>query len=536
MSNHDEITLDEQKYEKLATESLQTTVTTPDFWKTRIRVLARGTLSNGTVGTTDITRLCDSLTWQDYSTDDLHNVNTQAAMTGTIELRKQALRDYAKFAGLLYPGAGESYTARVGSLGVGPGVASPGALGGVIVCQVGYGGTFTNVWAMRVQPGPDNTVSETIEMSDGAWTLNLADDLWTLGQTVADFKYTKGKTIHKNGWRCDQIAHDICQQYKIPVRTLSKGTAFFALSTSDTQLTSPLHVITLAYQQETNRTGRTFIIRWGAPGKRFPLGALEVIPMRRNRVLYQFREQLTEATLTRSQQLDFATIIEARGQIQDGKKTRKITATVQNKGAMKRFGWVRKTVNYGKVSSHQELVILAQRSLAQRLTPLRTAELTNPGIATIRRGDAIHINLPEEGYANKQLQAYSQPGSKQQHGKVYAAALRAAEKKDPSLFAMPAPSVSAQIGSQEATTGDTTDGAADANTPALLPTSNQGVAFVTSAVHTVDAGEYTMDMTLAFVDVLDPARVRSEVDKAVRAYKASQKTATKKKTTTTKKT
>ena len=51
------------------------------------------------------------------------------------------------------------------------------------------------------------------------------------------------------------------------------------------------------------------------------------------------------------------------------------------------------------MSSELELKILAKRSLAQRLTPIRSAEINHPGIRAIRRGDAIHIDLPEEGYA-----------------------------------------------------------------------------------------------------------------------------------------
>lgn len=502
----------EIQYENMVVKNLEQKLATPDIWKTRIRVLMRGWGNEST----DITRLCDNLTWQDESSDNLVNINTQAAMIGTIELKKPNLRDYKKFAGLVYPGPYESFTARVASKGVGPGVASPGALGGVVVCQVGYGNTYTNVWAMRVVPGYDTTASETVTLSDGTWTLNLADDLWQMAQTVADFKYTAGKTMHKNGWRCDQIARDICKQYRVPVRTLAQGTAYITLPVSATQLTSPIHVITLAYQEETKRTGRTFIIRWGAPGKKFPLGALEVIPMRRNRVLYQLRDQLTEASLTRSQSAEFATIIEARGQIQDGKKTRKVTATVKNGGAIRRFGFVRKTVNFGKVSSHQELVILAQRTLAQRLTPIRSAELTHPGFPTIRRGDAIRINLPEEGYAQKKLIAYDTISEKGK-GKAYIQALRAAEKKDPSMLNLPDPTLAAKAGDDSS--GDTP--AADANVPYILPVSDQGIAFVLSATHTVDAGEYTMDLVMGFQDVLDPKEVRAQVDKAVRDYKAA---------------
>jgi hypothetical protein len=502
-------------FESLVVGQLERTISTPDIWKTRVRLLARGQGQ-----TIDISSLVDNLTWQDQSSDDLANINTQAAMTGSITLHKPPLRQYSKLAPLLYPG--ESLTARVVKFG-GEERSGFGALGVVIICQVGYGNQFTNVWAMRVGPGYDTGTADTVTLSDGTWSLNLTDDLWTLAQSVADFKYTAGKTSRKQGWRCDQIAHDVCQRYRIPVRTLSQGTAYFSMTTSDTSLTSPVHVITAAYGEETKRTGRTFIVRWGAPDARFPLGALEVIPMRRNRVLYKFREQLLDATLTRSQAPGFATVIEARGTMKGhGGKTRKVTVTTTNNAAIKRFGFIRKTVNFGNVSSSLELSILAKRALAQRLTPIRTAELNHPGIATIRRGDAIHIDIPEEGYTNVQLTSLATPGTKGR-SKAYIAALRAAEQADPTMFSKANPALAAQAAA--GTAGSSTP-APDANTPAFMPVANQGIAFVTTASHSVAAGSYTMDLTTGFINVLDPNEVRAQIDKALRDWKANHKPST----------
>jgi hypothetical protein len=173
---------------------------------------------------------------------------------------------------------------------------------------------------------------------------------------------------------------------------------------------------------------------------------------------------------------------------------------------MRRFGWIRKTINFGKVSSELELKILAKRALAQRLTPIRSAELNHPGIATIRRGDAIHIDIPEEGYSNVTLNALQTPKGKQP--KWLISSLTAAEKSDPSLFDLSAP----PAGSKPT-----------ANLPALRPVANQGIAFVTSASHSVSAGSYVMDLQTSFLDVLDPAAVRAQVDKTIRDWKASHK-------------
>jgi hypothetical protein len=494
----------EIRFENMVVDQLEHTVSVVDVWKTRVRVIAR------TVdGNLDISKLCDNLTWQDQSSDDLKNINTQAAMTGSITLHKPALRQYNK---LLLP----AFSARVVN-----GTDRWGAMGVVIICQVGYGKHFTSMWAMRVTPGFDSGTAETVTLSDGSWVLTLTDDLWTLAQTVADFKYTSGKKTRKNGWRCDEIAADVCKRYRVPVRALAQGSAYFSMPPS--LLTSPVHVITAAYQEETKRTGRTFIIRWGAPDKKHPFGALEVVPMRRNRNLTKLRRLLLDATLTRSQSPGFATVVLGRGTVKEGKKHKTITVTATSDPGVRRFGFIRKTVNFGQVSSQLELQILAKRSLAQRLSPIRTAELNHPGIATIRRGDAIHIDLPEEGYADVPLSSLETPRTPHTKSKnttkVLLSALAAAEKNDPTMFGLPDPAAVAQSQSSQTP-------AADANAPAFMPIANQGIAFVTSAAHSVSAGSYTVDLQTSFIDVLDPRELRAQVDKTIRDWKTAHKKTT----------
>ena len=481
---------EEVQFEKMVLKDLEHNIHMGDLWKSRIRVLARTA-----DGPLDISELCDGVSWQDRSSDDLKNINTQAAMTGSITLKKPALRQYNK---LLPP----ALSARVVH-----GVDRMGALGVVVIAQVGYGNHYLNLWAMRVTPGFDSDVAESISLADGSWTLTLTDDLWSIAQSVADFKYVAGKKIRKKGWRCDEIAADVCKRYRIPVRTLSQGTAQFSLSNGDTHKRSPIHVITAAYHEETLRTGRTFIIRWGPPGKKFAFGALEVIPMRRNRDLTRLREQIIDATLTRSQATGFATIIEAHGTLKEKKgKSKKLVHTETSKDGLKRFGWVLKTVDFGEVDSELELKILAKRSLAQRLTPVRTAEINHPGFASIRRGDAIHIDLPEEGYADVPLNALMTPKGKQPKWLIQA--LKDAEKKDPTMFDLTPQQVSGPAANPFGNPP-----------PHVLPIANQGIAFVTSAAHAVAAGSYTMDLTTSFIDVLDPARVRAQVDKTIRDWK-----------------
>jgi hypothetical protein len=96
------------------------------------------------------------------------------------------------------------------------------------------------------------------------------------------------------------------------------------------------------------------------------------------------------------------------------------------------------------------------------------------------------------------------------------------------MFGMANPGLAAQVAA--GTASSTSTPAADANTPAFMPTSNQGIAFVTTAAHSVAAGSYTMDLTTGFIDVLDPKEVRAQVDKALRDWKSSHKPSTPAKT------
>jgi hypothetical protein len=273
-------------------------------------------------------------------------------------------------------------------------------------------------------------------------------------------------------------------------------------------------VIALAYEQEMYATGRSYVIRWGAPDAKFPLGALEIVPMRRNPSLLRFRDQLTNAILTRSTSPQFASVITGRATLKMANgKHRKITYKYTNQQAVRRFGFVHKLVDYNSVNSELELQVLVKREMAFRLTPLRTAELNHPGIATIRRGDAIKIDIPEEGYGDIALGALGKPAVPK--SKQSALALRKAELSDPMLFGLQSQAALSALSSANVS------GSYQPNTDQqmLVPIADQSIAFVTSAQHTASAGSYTMDLQTSFIDTLDPATVKAEMEANIREGK-----------------
>lgn len=400
-----------------------------------------------------------------------------------------------------------------------------GAVGVNVTGKYGYGGHFTPIWNLIVQGGGDSTggSAQEVNESDGTWTLNLVDPTLSIERNSADFKYVKGSKSHKQGWRADQIAIDICQQYQIPIKQLVRGTAWFELSGSLYQHANPLYVIASAYQKEMLRTGKVFVIRWGLPDQQFPQGGLSITPLRRNQELLVFRDQLTEAALSRDQSKNFATVIQAQATLKQGKgKTKELTYVASNAAAISRFGWIVHKEDFGLVSSQSELEILAKRWLAISLLPVRTANLTSPGVPTLQAGDAIRIDIPEEGYAPVALTALQTPAQPPTKGrlKTTAKALLAAEKSDPTLFGLPDPSV--LTGTADKNINQYKDKAVAAVIGTGLNVPDAGIAFVTNIEHSVSAGTYSMDIQTGFLDRLDPRETQALVDQAVRSAKSTK--------------
>jgi hypothetical protein len=245
--------------------------------------------------------------------------------------------------------------------------------------------------------------------------------------------------------------------------------------------------------------------------------------LKRNPNLLVLREQLADAVLDRSLSSgDTASVIFAYGKLkQPNGKTKNLQYTYTSAQAVKRIGYIQKVVDFGSVSSFAELKILAQRTLAFRLAPIRSAELTHPGVATLRSGDAIRIDLPEEGYAQVALNIDGKPAKPPVTGRqTYTAAeLLAAEKSDPGIFGIFDPnalSANQQAGQSQSSYQQPTEAAQ----PQALVVADQSIAFVTSIQHTASAGTYTMDVQTGFTDMLDPSYVQDLVDTAQRSSKS----------------
>lgn len=310
----------------------------PGSWDFRIE-LVRG----GRGRPLDITPVTESLDWNDEG----------SGMTGSIALQRP---DPARFSSL------------------------PIGLAHRVRLRVRWQGGWYELWQMEVG------IPQT-DLGEGTVTADLKDDLSRLARSKRDWEFRKTKR-RKKGWTAREIVREVARREGIRVGTLAPASKRFRLVKKNA---TALDVIREAYKRERDHSGRRFIIRVRD-------GRLEVIALQRNRILYEFREQIERALVEQTQKDRPVTVIEARGRVGKGKDARKVKVTVYDRSIVRRYGRVTKERDYGRVSSRAGLRREAMRDLAKELRVKRTATLTVPGVPFIRRGDTARWRTREHGW------------------------------------------------------------------------------------------------------------------------------------------
>lgn len=278
-------------------------------------------------------------------------------------------------------------------------------------CEVKWLGKWEPLWQMRIVAPPQ------VAVESGATTAELADDLVLASKSQGTFRYRKGKKRHKKGWRYHEIVADVCKRYKLPIGAMVRGTTWIEVSGSSM---SPLEIIRQAVKKEEEATGRRLVIAW-RPRKshgRWSFG-LHVIRPLRNPMLYTMRAQIRGATSAPVRRAGLATSVVATGSAKKkGGKRRKLSARVTADGRgnsvlrkgkrvagsnyVRRFGFIERHVKVARNTTRAALRREAKRQLAKNLTLVRALQnFTHYGIAFVRRGDVVKIDLPEQGFKGK---------------------------------------------------------------------------------------------------------------------------------------
>lgn len=263
--------------------------------------------------------------------------------------------------------------------------------GDLVACQVTSSPDadkgWQDVWRMRVS-------SLAYDVAGGQLSLGLVDELHRLMESTQDFSFKKDKK-HPNGWYCHQIAKDVLDEYGVPVGKLMKGKHRIKRLTK--QGVSPLDIIQAAYAREKKFSAQKVVIK-------FRGGKFYAVPLHYSKFLYEFAGTLTGATLTGRNRKKFATVLEViASDSQSKSKKKKYTLTVKSKKLIARFGRIVKTLHLGDVDSKADAREEALRHMKEVAEPKRDLSVTHPGIPSVARGDAVKINLPDQGFKKEVL-------------------------------------------------------------------------------------------------------------------------------------
>lgn len=270
--------------------------------------------------------------------------------------------------------------------------------GDTLLLKCKWFGKWTEVWRMRLANESDSLA--------GAVTYDLEDPLEVLQASTDDWHYAKSAKAGKpNGWLCHEIVRDVAKRYKIPLGRVATGSRrIHSLSYDDY---SPLAIIQRAYALERAYSGHRFVIRWDG-------GKLNVLPMRRNPLLYVLSVQLEDALLGLEERGDdFATALSANVAIKSGKnKPRKVTVRVSNAAAIRREGFVHR--NFDLTDTKDEGAARTELKRQLNKVSLRKRTVTgvrHPLIPFIRRGDAIQVSIPSRGVVGAKAVCFVSAGT-----------------------------------------------------------------------------------------------------------------------------
>jgi hypothetical protein len=303
--------------------------------------------------------------------------DTQAAMTGNFQIRRPVPEDPASLP------IGRGHRIRV---------------------RVRWAGRWYELWTMRCAP-PELTLD-----GDGAVvSVDVSDDLDIVNRGRRHY-LRRTRKRHWHGY----FGHDVLREEarKDGIRLGQIARCRYRMAKIDVT-GSFLDLVTAIYRHEREKTGARFVIRMRD-------GRLEVVPYRRNALIYVLAEQLRSATVQQQPKVaNPATVIVGKARIGKGKAAKKIRHTEYRRDMVRRFGFVRKEKDYGRVGSIGELRAKVRRDLADEYRVEQTADVQHQGIPFIRRGDGAQINLAAGGYRGARSFVYCTGGSHQVEGGAY---------------------------------------------------------------------------------------------------------------------
>lgn len=262
--------------------------------------------------------------------------------------------------------------------------ASEIAHGDVVRCEISrWGrGNWRRLWQMTVQTPSHDIVG-------GLLSLALATQLAPALKSKAAFKFRRDKQ-HPRGWTATEITRAICKRFRIPVGQVSAST--FRNIKFVERSVSPVDAIVKAWARERTHTGRRFDVD-------ISTGVLNVTELRRPKYMLLIGAAITDATIEhRTAGVTSALVVTATRVAKGSRKKTRLRVKVTDAARMKRYGYIVQTVKApAGIDTLAELRKYAKGRLARMHEPRQAITFSHPGLPWIERGDAITLDLPEDG-------------------------------------------------------------------------------------------------------------------------------------------
>jgi hypothetical protein len=263
-------------------------------------------------------------------------------------------------------------------------------------CRVKWGAHWYELWTMRCS-APTTTV-ETGEVS-----VDLKDDLDLVRRGVRHYLFRKTKR-RKHGYFGHDVLRIAARREGIRLGQIAK--CRHRMDKIDIH-GSFLQLAEKVYTEERTKTGRKFVLRMRD-------GRFEVVPYKRNAILYILAEQLRTASVVKTPKKENpVTVLKGRARIGKGKAAKKIRHTDYRRDLVARFGYMEKEKDFGRVKSHADLRAQMRRELAQEYKIDTTFSVQHQGIPFIRRGDGCQLVIPSEDITGTRSFVYATAGRHQ---------------------------------------------------------------------------------------------------------------------------
>ena len=229
----------------------------------------------------------------------------------------------------------------------------------------------------RMQVGTPNH-----QIKEGLLSVSLKSALKPAETQESGWKIKAGRKAH-------QVAALAARRHRVPVGRLAAGNA--KLPKLIRKKASVVDVVTWAYKEERERTGRRFDVDLSR-------GVLDVVELIDSRYMLELGPAILDATVEHDLTgMASALIVTSSRKVKGSRKRSKIRVKVVDKARLKRYGYIVKTVEKDGLDSKAEARQWGRRHLARMKRAKKDVTFTHPGIPGLDRGHACVIILPEDG-------------------------------------------------------------------------------------------------------------------------------------------